>query len=194
MKRREKEALLEWRKPRDDLLCDDHQPLPELPSIRCPSFLPIEHFGDVLVLLEFLSSFGEELNLKEYFPVVQESGVRVTLPMLYEALKTKDIDRVDNDGSSGATENGHDGGGNGASVLTKLFKALLDQVFRRLAEEDGDEANLDNREELQHENCDLDHPYYGKVIEEATRASEGVRNTHGKMHGYLVGSWMYQAS
>lgn len=179
MKRKEKEALLEWRKPRDDLQCDDHQALPELPPVKSPSFIPMEHFGDVLALLEFLTSFGEELNLKEYFPTAFDGGVRVTLPMLYDALKTREIEPVEDDDVNSQNEDEKEKM-SGASTLVKLFKALMSQVFRRLAEEDGDEANLDNREELQHENCDLDHPYYGKIIEEATRASEGVRNTHGK--------------
>lgn len=148
--------MVEWKKPRDDLECDDHRLLPEFVPIVIPAFLSDDDFGECLKILEFLLSFDEILNLKETFP----DGVRLTY--IYEALTNCDPQ----------------------GPLTELVSLLLREIFRNQAEEDGDEANLENKEELQQENSDLDRRFFRKDIEEATNFSESVRNTHGKGENY----------
>ncbi|XP_067132967.1 bromodomain adjacent to zinc finger domain protein 1A isoform X2 [Centruroides vittatus] len=60
------ELMLEWKKPRDDLECDDLKVLPPVTSINCS--IPIEHFGDALMVLQFLNRFETLLDLKMSFP------------------------------------------------------------------------------------------------------------------------------
>lgn len=59
------DKLREWNKPRDDLLCDDlaaHPTSVEVPPILAP------HFGDIVMIVEFLSTFGEHLEIENTFP------------------------------------------------------------------------------------------------------------------------------
>ncbi|CAL9686700.1 unnamed protein product [Knipowitschia caucasica] len=92
-KEREREKLKEERKkyaerikmmskPAEDLECEDLQELP-LPS-PVHTCLPLHLFGDALMVLEFLTSFGEVFDLKDEFP----DGV--TLEVLEEALVGSD--------------------------------------------------------------------------------------------------------
>ncbi|CAK9304282.1 unnamed protein product [Gordionus sp. m RMFG-2023] len=60
------EYLKAWNKPRDDLECDDLKPLP--PSSKIPTYLTGQCFADALVVLEFIASFGELLDVKDNFP------------------------------------------------------------------------------------------------------------------------------
>lgn len=59
------DKLREWNKPRDDLLCDDLQAFPA--SLFVPPRLS-PYFGDIIMVLEFLSVFGEQLGLESRFP------------------------------------------------------------------------------------------------------------------------------
>lgn len=68
-KRQQREALAEWRKIRDDLLCDDLQPLPDdFEPVVFPEFLTEDEFGRCLMILQYIKSFSESLTLSEFFP------------------------------------------------------------------------------------------------------------------------------
>jgi len=69
-KRLQADRMREWARPRDDLLCDDLQPFPT--SAPVPSVLsPI--FGDIIMVIEFLNTFGEHLGVEDRFP----SGINI---------------------------------------------------------------------------------------------------------------------
>ena len=73
-----KEVMNEWKKPRDDLLCDDLKELPKPCAVQCK--IPNKLFGDFLTLLEFVNSFTDLLETKNSFP----NGL--TFQVLEEAL------------------------------------------------------------------------------------------------------------
>lgn len=56
----------EWQRKREDLECEDLKELPPACPVKCR--LPNEYFGDVIMILEFFSSFRESLKVKDYFP------------------------------------------------------------------------------------------------------------------------------
>uniref|UniRef100_UPI00358F9370 bromodomain adjacent to zinc finger domain protein 1A-like n=1 Tax=Myxine glutinosa TaxID=7769 RepID=UPI00358F9370 len=72
-KRLHAEKLREWRRPREDLECDDLQALPK-PSPVCTP-IPLNLFGDAIMLLEFLHGFGGFFHLKDEFPKGLNLGV-----------------------------------------------------------------------------------------------------------------------
>ncbi|OTF75420.1 bromodomain adjacent to zinc finger domain protein 1A-like protein, partial [Euroglyphus maynei] len=57
------EDLKNWTEKRDDLLCDDLLPLPQVTPIDCD--IPSELIGDALVIIDFLNVFHEFLAFKE---------------------------------------------------------------------------------------------------------------------------------
>ncbi|KAL1447651.1 hypothetical protein MTO96_028454 [Rhipicephalus appendiculatus] len=118
--------LTEWNRPRDDLECDDLRELPSFVPLRCA--IPPEHFGDLMVVLEFLSLFAQQLDLKDFFP----AGVNFDL--LERALTETDV----------------------LGPLSDLFQLLLTAIFRTQEEEmepskgkhlQGEESSEDEAEE-----------------------------------------------
>ncbi|VDO95551.1 unnamed protein product [Soboliphyme baturini] len=152
LKRQEREALVEWKKPRDDLLCDDHAPFPPLPYVVLPPSIGAEGFGDCLSLVEFTNSFALSLELEDYFP-----DGPFTVSALYEALFDCDVN----------------------GPFSKLCMMFLQHIFLLQEQEDGDEVELERKEDAQLENCELDNKYFRKYIEQATRLSQKTRKIHG---------------
>ncbi|KAH6926715.1 hypothetical protein HPB50_021234 [Hyalomma asiaticum] len=118
--------LTEWNRPREDLECDDLRELPSLVPLNCA--IPDKHFGDFMVILEFLSLFAQQLDLKDFFP----SGVGFDL--LERALTETDV----------------------LGALGDIFQLLLTAVFRTQEEEmepskgkhlQGEESSDDDAEE-----------------------------------------------
>ncbi|XP_022240154.1 bromodomain adjacent to zinc finger domain protein 1A-like [Limulus polyphemus] len=105
----EKRALAElfckWKKPRDDLMCDDNKDLPVPTPLDC--CIPQESFGDAVMVIEFLNSFGDLLEMKDFFP----QGF--TLEHLEKALLGTDIE----------------------GPLNNLVQMLLTNIFRFQEEE-----------------------------------------------------------
>lgn len=60
------EYLSSWKKPRDDLECDDLKELPAPTPIDCN--ISQDCFGDALMILEFLNTFSKQVQLKDVFP------------------------------------------------------------------------------------------------------------------------------
>lgn len=97
--------LTEWNRQREDLECDDLRELPPLVPLQCA--LPPERFGDCMVVLEFLSLFAQQLDLKDFFPA------GVSFDLLERALTETDV----------------------LGPLSDLFQMLLTAVFRTQEEE-----------------------------------------------------------
>ncbi|XP_062502466.1 bromodomain adjacent to zinc finger domain protein 1A-like isoform X2 [Corticium candelabrum] len=73
-----REAYLEWARPRDDLECEDHKPLPRPTPVH--SVLKSDELHEALMLLEFMQTFQQFLSLEEPY----EDGY--TLELIEEAL------------------------------------------------------------------------------------------------------------
>ncbi|XP_059156185.1 bromodomain adjacent to zinc finger domain protein 1A-like isoform X2 [Physella acuta] len=65
-KRRELEMYKEWSRPRDDLECDDLKEMPEFVPVR--TRVPMELFGDAVMILEFSHIFKSIFDFKQFFP------------------------------------------------------------------------------------------------------------------------------
>ena len=108
-----KELMNEWKKPRDDLLCEDLKELPKPKPVHCK--IPNQLFGDFLTLMEFIHNFSDLLETTDSFP----QGV--TFEILEQAL-------TDDETIGGAL---HD-------VLSFLLGALFD-----LQDEEDEEVKVD---------------------------------------------------
>lgn len=97
--------LSEWNRPREDLECDDLRELPSMVPLRC--FLPHDRFGDLLMVLEFLNVFADQLDLKDFF------AAGVSFELLERALTEVDV----------------------LGPLSDLFQMLLTALFRAQEEE-----------------------------------------------------------
>ncbi|CAG0890058.1 unnamed protein product [Cyprideis torosa] len=78
------DAWKEYKKPREDLECDDLQPLPKGAQIR--TRVPNHLFGSVLQVLEFLRVFGDVLDLKKSL------SANLSLETLEAALCDPEVD------------------------------------------------------------------------------------------------------
>ncbi|KAG8184175.1 hypothetical protein JTE90_010214 [Oedothorax gibbosus] len=92
-KREEKKIMTEylnnWKKPRDDLECDDLKDLPPPVPVDCG--IPHSCFGDALMIVEFLNTFEKQVQVKDVFP----HGC--TFEHVAKALVETDIQGVLND-------------------------------------------------------------------------------------------------
>lgn len=61
-----KELMNDWSKKRDDLDCEDLKELPKPTPVHCK--IPNQMFGDFVMLLEFLHSFYDILEVKDSYP------------------------------------------------------------------------------------------------------------------------------
>uniref|UniRef100_A0AAF5RW45 Bromodomain containing protein n=1 Tax=Wuchereria bancrofti TaxID=6293 RepID=A0AAF5RW45_WUCBA len=164
-KQRAKEMLLEWKKPRDDILCDDLQPLPQLAPLLLPLWMSDDDFGDYLYIFEFFQSFAELLPIKEVRGINQ-----VKFGEIISAVRSRTPEQD--------------------SLFVQLMHILLKAKAERADEEDGDEANLSNKEEIPVDANDIDHKIYGPEIRQATILHEDIRLTHGLSARHLPIDWM----
>ncbi|XP_054713885.1 bromodomain adjacent to zinc finger domain protein 1A-like isoform X2 [Uloborus diversus] len=88
-KKKKLEYLNSWKKPRDDLECDDLKELPSSTPVDCG--IPQSCFGDAIMILEFLNTFGQKVQIKDVFP----QGI--TFEQIEKALVETDIQGVFND-------------------------------------------------------------------------------------------------
>ncbi|MCP9261431.1 Bromodomain adjacent to zinc finger domain protein 1A [Dirofilaria immitis] len=164
-KQRTKEMLLEWKKPRDDILCDDLRPLPELAPLQLPLWMSDDDFGDYLFIFEFFQSFAELLPIREVRGTNQ-----IKFSEIISAVRSRTPEQD--------------------SLFVQLMHILLKAKTERADEEDGDEANLSNKEEIPLDANDIDHKIYGLKIREATILHENIRLTHGLSARHLPIDWM----
>ncbi|XP_014255496.1 bromodomain adjacent to zinc finger domain protein 1A isoform X2 [Cimex lectularius] len=77
------EFVKEWNMKREDLECEDLKDMPS--AIPIEGKIPNEHFGSVIMIMEFLQSFRKIIALKDFFP----NGV--TLELMERALLEKEV-------------------------------------------------------------------------------------------------------
>ncbi len=56
--------MVEWKKPRDDLRCDDLSVLPQFAPFKLPLTISTKQFNAVLCVSEFIHSFADMLAVK----------------------------------------------------------------------------------------------------------------------------------
>ncbi|VDN05609.1 unnamed protein product [Thelazia callipaeda] len=164
-KQRMKEILSEWKKPRDDVLCDDLRPLPDLEPFLLPAWMSDDDFGQYLCIFEFFQSFSELLPVKEVRGTHQ-----IKFCEIVSAIRSCNPEQD--------------------SMFVQLIHILLKAKTERADEEDGDEVNLNRRDEISPDANDIDHKLYGSKIREATILHENVRLTHGLSARHLPIDWM----
>ncbi|KAI1711925.1 bromodomain-containing protein [Ditylenchus destructor] len=151
-RRREKEEMLERCKPRDDLYCDDLKPLPKYQELLLPSWIPKDLYSDLLSLHNFFCCFSSLLPENTGKPLF-------TLGELASAVVSSSVENT---------------------RLVDIFKVLLRARADVVKSEDGDEADVENNEEIGNEwNCDLDHKIHGERIKDINKRHERVRHSHG---------------
>ncbi|CAO4364100.1 unnamed protein product [Caenorhabditis nigoni] len=161
---REKAA---YNKKRDDLICNDLKPLPRFPSLEIPKWMTTDEFGDYLFILQFFTSFREILPLKEV-----RGTDEIQLSEIIIAMKCFDPQN---------------------SPFADLMKVLLTIRTDIADEEDGDEADFQNREEIyliNAQNCDPVHVTHGDSIREISEMHFRIRKIHGKSVRHLPVDWM----
>ncbi|PAV74426.1 hypothetical protein WR25_02425 isoform E [Diploscapter pachys] len=157
----------EYNKKREDLEVDDLKPLPEYSPVPLPSWVTDDDFGDFLSILQFFNTFAELLPLKEV-----RGKSKVYLSDIINAIRCNDPQK---------------------SAYADMMKVLLTVRTDIGDEEDGDEADVTSREEIQLMNiqqCDPSHPRYGQKIKEITEVHEDIRKIHGMSVRHLPVDWM----
>ena len=128
-----RELLTEWKKPREDLECEDLKALPEARPVHCK--IPNHLFGDFLGLLEFFNSFAGVLETNDTF------SHGVTFKILEKALGQSDS----------PTKGGF------YEILRFMLQALFD-----LQQEEDEEVRLDAKNLANVNVLDLDKNILGK--------------------------------
>lgn len=106
------ELWREWSRHRDDLECDDLKVLPEPKAVKCR--IPVEQFGDAVMVVEFVNCFSSIFDLKASFP----KGF--SLKTLTEALLETDA----------------------GGLMADLLLMMLTAIFSLQEEEEEEEAEL----------------------------------------------------
>ena len=133
------ELLAEWKRPRDDLECDDLKELPKTLPVHCR--IPNKLFGDFLTLLEFFHSFSNILECEDTF------SEGITFELLEKALTDTDTPR---------------------GALFELLKFMLQALFD-LQQEEDEEVKLDAKNLANVNIYDLDKNIIGKDEEVANQ-------------------------
>ena len=127
-----RELMMEWKKPREDLECEDLKELPKMQPVHCK--IPNHLFGDFLALLEFFHSFSAVLETKDTF------SKGVTFKILEEAL---------------------DQSGNPKGGFYEILRFMLQALFD-LQQEEDEEIRLDAKNVANVNVHDLDKNILGK--------------------------------
>lgn len=164
-KRKQAEYLKELKKPREDLECENLSELPKPVPVK--SKLSQDMFGDALMILEFVTNFGDLFDIKSDFP----NGFNFNL--LENALFSKSCD----------------------SALCNLLLFFLDSIFKCYDEETFEDQNGDsdteslNDEELESEEMSVESLYqnpFGKAndretfVDMAENLNILIKNIQGK--------------
>lgn len=151
-RRREREFLLEWRKPRDDLLCDDLKPFPPYKELCWPDWVPSEFYWDILSIQSFLQTFADVIFLDKRNPFTLTSIATAIL-----SHQTTD-----------------------ACNFYQLMDWLLTAAKKCLDEDEGDAADLNRPDQIGNElNKDIDHPIHGEQIRRINEECERQKKIHG---------------
>ncbi|KAL3116768.1 hypothetical protein niasHT_004269 [Heterodera trifolii] len=155
--RREREALAEWRKPRDDLLCEDLKPFPDFKALCWPDWVPREHYWDILAISSFCHSFAPLLIMDDQrMPV----SAAFNVPQIATALVSRQI--------------------NENSRFYRLLDTLLNTLRECIIQDDGNAADLTNPDHVGNEALkDFDHPMHGERIRQINRECQRQFKLHG---------------
>lgn len=163
-KMREKTA---YNKKREDLICNDLKPLPRFPKLEIPEWISNAEFEDYLFIFQFFNSFKQLLPLKEI-----RGSDEVQFSDIIIAIKCNDPQN---------------------SSFADLLRVLLSIRTDIADEEDGDEADINNREEvylINAQNCDPAHVTHGDSIRDLSDLHFKIRKIHGKSVRHLPVDWM----
>eukprot|EP00080_Pristionchus_pacificus_P000461 PDM60481.1 athp-2 [Pristionchus pacificus] len=159
-KEREKREKAEWRKPRDDLACDDLQPLPSYARLPLPDWMSAEDFSSYLNLYQFFLSFQEILPIKE-----TRGTSRISFADVVIAVRCRDPAN---------------------SSLADLI-AILWGARRELAEEeDGDEAAVSRLDACE----EMDNERWAEQIRSRNETHDQMRQAFGASVRNLQVDWM----
>uniref|UniRef100_A0A1I7TYY9 DDT domain-containing protein n=1 Tax=Caenorhabditis tropicalis TaxID=1561998 RepID=A0A1I7TYY9_9PELO len=156
-----------YNKKREDLICNDLKPMPKFPALELPSWMTNEEFEDYLFILQFFSSFKDILPLKEI-----RGSESVLLSDVILAIRCGDPQ---------------------SSPFADLMRVLLSIRTDITDEEDGDEADINNREEMyliNTQNCDPINLAHGDSIKEISDLHQKIRKIYGKSVRHLPVDWM----
>lgn len=78
--------LRDWAKPREDLLCEDLEPLPATREIELPHNIPANCIGEIFCLVSCCNLFGEMMDVKNSL------SEKVTVESLCTALACTEVD------------------------------------------------------------------------------------------------------
>ena len=126
------ELLADYKKPRDDLECEDLKEIPTFPAVHCK--LPNHLFGDFLSLLEFFYAFTNLLETRDSF----SDGI--TFKFLEKSLDESDNPK-----------------GGFYEILRFMLQALFD-----LQQEEDEEVKLDAKNLANVNEYELDKNILGK--------------------------------
>jgi len=174
----------EWNKPRDDLLCDDLVQFPS--SAQVPAVLD-PYFGEIVMIVEFLSVFGSQLGLENSFPdgvTIGEISLLHLLPVLLTTRRhvLRFVLEMVEKALFGSDING---------PLSDLLCFFLAAIFNCIEEEEMDEEMAEGeglkgqqevgKADLLDDTIEPGEMSYKRLIENATSASQISQLTHGKL-------------
>lgn len=126
-KKQHEEQMKEWNAKRDDLACDDLQPLPKPTPIDCD--IPIEFFEDVIAISEFFHNFHQLFDdLEDVFPT------GITFDLIKQAILDRDDD----------------------SQLIDIIQLLLENIFALQQEYEKTAVNNVKEDENEKDDKDKD--------------------------------------
>uniref|UniRef100_A0A1I8B7F3 WAC domain-containing protein n=1 Tax=Meloidogyne hapla TaxID=6305 RepID=A0A1I8B7F3_MELHA len=152
-RRKQRELLAEWKKPRDDLLCDDLQPFPSgYRELRWPDWVPRDLYRDILSVQSFFQNFAEVLFHDRKNPF--------TLTNIATAIVSRQT-----------TEN---------TQFYQILDWLMTAMNKSIEEDEGDPADLSKPEHIGNEAVkDFDHPTHGDFIRRINKECERQKRIHG---------------
>nr|CAD2162362.1 unnamed protein product [Meloidogyne enterolobii] len=152
-RRKQRELLAEWRKPRDDLLCDDLQPFPSgFRELRWPDWVPRELYWEILSVQSFFQNFAEVL--------FHDGKNPFTLANIATAIVSRQT-----------TEN---------TQFYQILDWLMTAMNKSIEEDEGDPADLTKPEHIGNETVkDFDHPVHGDHIRQINKECERQKRIHG---------------
>ncbi|KAL4238265.1 Bromodomain adjacent to zinc finger domain protein 1A [Mactra antiquata] len=151
-KRIQAEMWREWSRHRDDLECDDLKVLPEPTPINCR--IPVDNFGDAVMIVEFVNCFNSIFDLKASFP----KGF--SLNTLTEAILETDA----------------------GGLMADLLLMMLTAIFSLQEEEEEEEEELSKQEkeqDLPEEKIPVSDMSMNQLIDAATSMSHLPLLSHG---------------
>ena len=145
------EIMAEWKKPRDDLECDDLKELPRPKPVHCR--LPNHLFGDFLGLLEFFHAFADLMEIYDDF----QNGV--TFELLEDALVASETP---------------------GGPLFQILKFMLEVLFE-LQDGEDEEARVDTRNVGNFDVADLDKNILGRDEDTANQIKSATKMARWSM-------------